>query len=321
MGIFKRGPRAAGVKIVKDLTEYDEDLRQARDEVVRTGRWEPAGALLAATGRDWPRRNLRVGVLADIESRGWLETWQRERPGEPDALVIAADAGVARAWEARGSGWAKDTSREAFDTFFRLLDRAQDLCEQAVAAAPEDPTPWVTMVTLAMGQQRDREYFDAVWKELTNRDPYHPQGHTCALQYLAAKWHGSHEEMFGFARSAAAAAPPGSPLVLLPLQAHVEYVLYESDRGERPAPPELYWGAPERQADLDQALARWRPGDLRSLQMRDRSPLACALGLSGRLREAADQFEAMGHRVHEYPWYYLPGKLREMHGKAMATAR
>lgn len=75
--------------------------------------------LLRDTGSDWDRRCHRISVLAQAApapARGW----QKRRPSDPDALVLA--------------GWAE----RATDPWGALA-----LCRRGVKARPGDPTPWV----------------------------------------------------------------------------------------------------------------------------------------------------------------------------------
>lgn len=50
----------------------------------------------------------------------------------------------------------------------------------------------------------------------------HLEAHRQMLQFVCKKWFGSHEEMFGFARSVSDSEPAGSALHELPIFAHVE---------------------------------------------------------------------------------------------------
>src|SRR6185436_114566 len=62
--------------------------------------------------------------------------------------------------------------------------------------------------------------------ELRRRDAHHAYGHHMMLVFLCEKWHGSHEEMFDFARSASGQAPDGSRLHALIANAHLERYFY-----------------------------------------------------------------------------------------------
>jgi hypothetical protein len=94
-----------------DLCLDDLELRAARDSALN-GQWEPTRDLLAATGKDWDRRALRVTGLgeATVTAPSWLRSWLTAEPDCPDALVVLAEAEVLRAWAARGAYYAQYTA-------------------------------------------------------------------------------------------------------------------------------------------------------------------------------------------------------------------
>ena len=61
--------------------------------------------------------------------------------------------------------------------------------------------------------------------QVVRRHPTHLVAHQQMLQFLCRKWFGSTEEMFDFARTAAAKAPAGSLLPELVVVAHIEHWL------------------------------------------------------------------------------------------------
>lgn len=73
--------------------------------------------------------------------------------------------------------------------------------------------------------------------ETTARAPHHYEGHWWALQYWCHTWRGSERLAVKFAERAAAKAPPGSLLTVLPPAAHVEHD--ESDGAEGDRTPEM----------------------------------------------------------------------------------
>ena len=114
-----------------------------------------------------------------------------------------------------------------------LLD-AVPVISAAAELNPDDPVPGASRSTQARGIQAPREVFDTY---LGRGELPRPAPRGCriqaALQYLCAKWYGSHEEMFAFAEQAADHAPPASKLHALPLQAVVEYLIADEDTPTR----------------------------------------------------------------------------------------
>lgn len=270
---------------------------------VAEGRWEPAAELMAGAGRDWDLRFAYLSPLADAaaEEDGWLRAWQTARPGDPDAAVVAAEGLVRLAWNVRGGRTARFTEREQFEAFHRVLVRARDACREAAALAVEgDPTPYAVELSVGLGLGDSHEEFRALFAEVTTRAPHHQAGHTAALQYWCAKWHGSHELADGFARDAAASAAPGLLLSRLPLISWFEH--HEIGTGE----PDTDWDPVVLAALMDAGLAdaAAAPHDSRELRAL-RHLLAYFLEQRGRYEEAVAQFRLVDGHLRALPWRYF----------------
>ncbi|MGC0415858.1 hypothetical protein [Embleya sp. AB8] len=326
MSIFKRrsGARPAlpALVLVKDAAAGDAEIAAARDTVVRTGDHTAAEAILARVGRDWDRRHLCVDTLAEaaLDSPQWFTRWAEAAPESPDLLVLAAQVALDRAWQARGGGYARHTSAEAFAEFGRLLVDAETACMYACEAAGDDPTPWVTRLWVGIGRRSPREVFDARWDELVARDPHNRNAHLTAIQFLAAKWYGSHEEMYAFARTHAEAAPAGSPLALLVLRAHIEYMIAESDSTAFSL--DDFWAHPAVTADTDDARARYTldGGPRRATWLLDHSLLGFAYALSERWHHLGRELLATDGHVTDQPWSYLSAGFRDVAHEQAARA-
>ncbi|MGW7366903.1 hypothetical protein ACWGI8_26590, partial [Streptomyces sp. NPDC054841] len=264
----------------------------------------PARELLAATrlGAEWERRSHYVGELAEsaLHNPGWLDAWLAGAPEDPDAMLVKADLCIDRAWAIRSAARAEQVSRDQFRAFFALLEDAVPVIGAAAELNPDDPVPWQIALTHAMGIQAPRDLFDAYWAEATARAPHHYGCHAAALQYLCAKWHGSHEEMFAFAERAAAEALPGSKLHALPLAAAIEYDVVAGVGDDGPVDRSRITAAVDRARELS---SFYEPGDPEAAGFRNE--LALMLILSKRFEEALDVFRAIGVRARSYPWLYF----------------
>nr|WSW67340.1 DUF4034 domain-containing protein [Streptomyces sp. NBC_00995] len=287
------------------LDPPDASLRAALTAAT-SGDHVPARELLASTRAhaQWERRDAYVSRLARtaLHHDGWLDAWLAESPEDPDALLVVADFHLHQAWKVRTSARAQDVERDQFQAFFALLEDAVPVIGAAAELNPADPVPWRIALTHARGTQAPREVFDTYLAEAEARDPHHFGCHAQALQYLCAKWYGSHEEMFRYAERVAASAPPGSRLHALPLQAALEYRLSEADEPEGPDP----YG-PKVDAALTRALALSDTydgaGDREAAGFRNE--LALLLIMSDRPAEALDVFRAIGVHATAYPWNRL----------------
>ncbi|WP_326570987.1 hypothetical protein OIE69_06535 [Actinacidiphila glaucinigra] len=277
----------------------DRELRTAVDVLVKRGDWHPFRDLLLASGDGWALKDHRVGyVAARAAGRPVLQEWVEAEPDSADALTVLSRAETVRAWAVRSGRRARFVRKSAWPKFFEILGRADDIAAQACERAPMDPTPAVTAVTIARGLQVSRREFNARWAAVVARDPLHPRGHHHALQYLCAKWSGSHKQMFQFARDAAEKAPPGHPLAVLPLYANLEMRLDDDGVG---------LGSARFGMDLARVRERWievNPDPYPRI-VEDRALLAFYLGLVQRPAEAAVHFRAMGALGSTVGWEYF----------------
>ncbi|MCG6494119.1 hypothetical protein [Kitasatospora sp. A2-31] len=263
------------------------------------GDWQACAEGLAEAGRDPDRRYRIVGELADVaaEEDDWLRTWRAERPGDPDAALVHAEALVKLAWRLRGAAYAEHTSDEQADGFHRMLTEARAAAHEAQELAPQDPLPWTTELWIALGLNYPPAEFDRVWAGLTARDPHLYPAHYAAVQYKSAKWHGSEEEANAFADRAATGAPAGSLLAGMRLIALFEH---EPDDNESE-----YWSTPYARSAVDAArrAVDAAPADHpRAAEIRHL--LAWCYTMTDRPAEALAQFKLVDGYVDALPWRY-----------------
>jgi hypothetical protein len=264
------------------------------------GEWQAAADLLAGTP-DPDLRWMRIGPLASAaaEEDHWLLAWEAARPSDPTAALLRADSTNVLAGMVRGGKKAKYTTSEQFEGFARLQERALAEFDEAVRLAPpEDPNPYVGLISIAYGQGWPHERMHALWAEITRRAPHHFAAHTYALQYWCAKWRGSEELVTAFAEQAAAAAPPGALLSVLRLHA-----IFENIGGMRSKDPRHH--SPETLAAVDAVLADIAaapPGHHRLHQARHIT--AWFQLAAGRHSEALGLFRLADGYTSALPWFW-----------------
>ncbi|MEU8658005.1 DUF4034 domain-containing protein [Actinoplanes philippinensis] len=233
----------------------------------------------------------------------WIGQWVADEPGSTLPLLIQGCRGVAWAWEARGSAYAEDTSKEQFAGFFERLAFAEKCLKEVVERDPADTTAWTWLTLSARGSQVGRDEAAARFNAVVKYAPEHLIAHEQRLQYLCDKWFGSHAEMFAFAREALARSTPGGLLPTLMADAHLEYWLRLPSGEDQ----EHIRGAAARQ-DLVVAAqhsvlnAGFRP--VFGWPARANG-LAMMLYLAGEYGWAASVFDRIGDHVTKYPWHYI----------------
>ncbi|MFD4655233.1 hypothetical protein ACFWP2_06315 [Kitasatospora sp. NPDC058444] len=287
-------PADHGLLLGKDLVldggpEPDE---AAALTAAKAGDWRPAAAYLAGDAVPdvrWRRQRALAELAAEDDA--WLRAWRAERPQDPTAALVHLDALVLLAWRIRTGAAAGEVTSEQARGFHRVLREAEEFAAEAVALAPDDPNPWVAQISVAMGLGWSNDRFRELWAEITKRDPHHWAAHNRALQYWCDKWRGSHELMHRFLDEAIAAAPAGSLLAPIKLEAYWEQFVRDGDTL-------IAWERPDVGAALDAALADLAAADPDHPRIRyAQGWLAFALTRADRFTEALAQYQALGEYI------------------------
>lgn len=281
-------------------------METAIDEAVADGDWRPISSLLDDTRGQWARRSHAVLLLAEasFKDQSWLMAWERDAPDAPGALLVRAERTIRFAWQLRGAHFARYLSNGQIDGFRQQIALAEEITERATAAAPDDPTPYERGLRIARGRSWPHQAMETLWTAYTDRNPHGFEGHLSALQYWCAKWRGSHGRARSFAAEAAANAPQGSFLNVLPLIAAFE---------EHGLPAHLEYRTAPVNAAVDACLEELRAfGDAYPWTVYQvRHVLAYFLNRLGRHGEAAEQFRAIDGYVDALPWSYFPNTVQE----------
>jgi hypothetical protein len=297
--LFSRGPKLP--EPVEDPFGGDLTL-PAAVQALEAGDWSPAAARL-----DGARGDDRAFVASHLSAAGLkaAEEWHAAEPRSAGAALVRGIAHMAWAWEARGQGHADDVAEDAWPVFHRRLEQAEGFLQEAARLDAGDATPWAYLALSARGRDLEPPEIRARYAEARTRDPEGWTAAMFALQSLAQKWSGSHQEMFAFARELSAAAPAGSPLhSTIPL-AHYERWLYFSgfegdDKGQR-----KYFETPAVQRELQAAWSKgpgsaaFRRGRFGSTQI---ALFAFGFTLGLDQARAKEAFEALGPVVTHTPW-------------------
>ncbi|PSL00692.1 hypothetical protein CLV63_101166 [Murinocardiopsis flavida] len=269
MGLFgRRKGEPAPLPAFITGRHWGDPALDAAEEAVGDGHLLAGLALLREARHDFERRDTMVsafGHAAIGHSGSIYDLLEDGMPAEDaaDILVWLGSTLIAEAWEIRGGGFADTVSDNSYKLFRATLANAEEPLLTAARLRPDDPVPWSEMLSYCMGTGADQAERDSVWQNVLSRYPTLWSANWTRLQTLCAKWHGSHEEMFAFARGAVAGAPPGDPVVAMLVEAHSEYLFREREalveNGGFAAFMKFEMGyfTPQVVAELEAAAAKW----------------------------------------------------------------
>ncbi|WP_051760117.1 hypothetical protein [Herbidospora cretacea] len=296
-----------GRKKAVDVCMGDPDANLLRKALGARDRRTARDLLTAHTDPDV--RTFYYKICATVDGvQDWIDEWIAAEPHSLVPLLVKGVHGVSWAWDARGSAPASDTSSAQFRRFAERLKIAEDCLDEVVDRDPDEVVAWASLVTSARGRSVG---YEETWRRFDNVlriHPFHVEAYQQMLQAMCAKWMGSDEEMFTFAREAAAQAPEGSPIGMLIPSAHLEYRMSEN--------LVEYFTRADVVAELHAAADRSvrHPAFFRC-QGWPQAPnmFALAFCLAGQYAAAADQFDMIGDLGTKWPWELFGDPGRRFH--------
>jgi hypothetical protein len=190
------------------------DLPGARSALAstRAGEPEPLHELLAAVGSPAEQEAL-VSALGGEQLGEVLDRWvDRHGTSSPIPWCVRGHTRVRAGWALRGSAKASEVDERAWDGFFEHLRAAERDFQEAARRAPSAALPWTGLILTARALEIPKAELRARCQRASRDAALLPQAAEHALQGLCAKWGGSDEEMFAFARTTSDAAPDGDPV-------------------------------------------------------------------------------------------------------------
>ncbi|MFE0101519.1 hypothetical protein [Streptomyces sp. NPDC059009] len=286
---------------------HDSALRAVLQDL-RAGRWVSTRTLLSTTP-DWALWTQRTQILATAAAGSDVASaWLAEEPDSIAAVVLHTRVLVERALRAHRAG-----HRQLPD----LWREAAAACGDAVERSPEDPVPWICLLSLAQldaGQRWDEHrvaapepmLFPGPWgllNEADKRDPGNREAYHRMLQFAYTRRPGGPlTEAVNFAQWAAASAPAGSALHVLPLYTRVER--YRREGGNEHA-LDLHWIAEDAIRSAQRALGLWFEHAMpAATSLLDLNHLAHALWGAHQFEDAARVFTVLDPFYTVAPWTY-----------------
>lgn len=114
-------------------------------------------------------------------------------------LVVQGKAEIDRAWQARGAGYARTVTEEAWSRFKEHLEKANDLLEQAWQLHPEYPAAASFLLTVARTGHNEPDHTSRFWlNQAIKAQADYLDAYYAYLYDIMPRWGGSHREMYDF---------------------------------------------------------------------------------------------------------------------------
>jgi hypothetical protein len=167
------------------------------------------------------------------------------------AQYIIGSIYVAKAWEARGNGWANTVDEAGWKAMRERLTVAEKYLNNSFKT---DPTDWripVKMISVLMAGNEPRSEMEKWFDRAMTIDPNCYDAAWAKVYYLQPRWHGDNNDALEFARQCVQSKEWGGhvPLVLPRLHASLQ-AYYKIEQS-------AYYSNPQVWKDIDSAYKRF----------------------------------------------------------------
>ena len=295
-------------KIRFDSLRFHPEINRAF-RAMRRGKTDAIAELLEKHRKPpWEERSFVLSQLADETPLDVLDVWCRFDPTCPEAWLLRGVRRIRWAWEARGGDRASEVEEEAWEVFFQRLHSAESDLLWAAELVPEDPTPYSSLISVAMGLSQGKEAVVSHFKAATARAPEFLAAYSRATHALTEKWSGTHDDMFAVARQAAKLAKPTNDLAVVLIDAHVERWLYFDSFDEDEEGAKAYLHDREVVSEVamlyDRTMRRGRPSK-RSGSKGAFNIAAFWFYLVRDKNRLRDSLRKIDEDFREHPWAYF----------------
>lgn len=216
-------PVATG-KLICFADERENFQKELRESLYRED-FERLEQIAGELRRDRPRFSSGLPKLNDFykavggEARGsvkpdterhkvLLRKWMAARPYSITPRIAMILWYEKYAWRLRGSGWAKDVTKQGWEGFKRNLEAANDLIVETERLKIDDPTIYALALTVCRGLEIPKDETMRHLEKGVKIDPGFDPLYIYMANYLMPRWHGSPKELHDFALSAVELAGP-----------------------------------------------------------------------------------------------------------------
>lgn len=297
--------RKANLPRVREDETLEIPAIQAVQKHARQGQWQKVRDALAAE-KDSFLRTKYFDVCSGTEGvEKWLDVWLAREPDNGDAWILAGKMSIARGSEIRGAAKAEDTPDEAWDPFHELMRKAEDELVRAIELRPDDPLPWVELITTSMVLGESIEERVSRFEHALLRDDSLHTPHTVIMYALTEKWGGSHDLMFEIARRSTETAPPGTAIPAVIAYAHIERWVYIRHWEKDEARKHSYFAEPAVLDEIRAAHALCGELDHEALRIWVANVFAFCFYYAGEAALAREEFRKAGGVFSGLPWRYV----------------
>jgi tetratricopeptide (TPR) repeat protein len=215
--------------------------------------------------------------------------------------LVKADFYLMYAWRARGNGNADQVTKEGWRLFRERLAEAEKALNKAWSANPDDAQIPTLMISIVLGQQKERPEMEKWFQRAMKLNPDNYQACRSKLHYLLPEWYGSRDDMLAFGRECVTSTNWGGHVPLILVDAHSE-LARTLNMNERKA----YWGQPDVWPDIKAGYEKLSQTDPDTTRFR--YPYAAYAFRCGQWLDFDEQIKIIRKNDDEPDYSYFGGK-------------
>jgi hypothetical protein len=152
---------------------------------------------------------LEDGSLTELEKATTdTDKWLAKSPSSDFGRFLRVDLLTARAWRARGHGYANTVSETQWKEFNAYMDQASEYLMQQKTSLSSNPNWYSAMLEIAGARSWPRPEYDALLKEAVMRHGSYQPILAQFIFHLTPKWGGSYRAMDNFIESSTSNVAP-----------------------------------------------------------------------------------------------------------------
>ena len=241
-------PLSARAAVFCDIPDFVKPLI----EMLRNGEFETLDrqltylSLLKEKGPDGHRKatkaldELSKAVGREISGQSKLAQWSRAIPRSPHPYTIRGRLWQRDAMRLRGDGRQALEHEGLRHGAMMIFDKAREQLERAHELRPWAAEPLVFLLAVRVVDDSPMEVRKEVFASVLERDPRSLFAHGLMLEANMARWGGSHQAMFRFARETVAKRSDAPEFNHLIVYAHGEMARIWGDKSEYYATPQIW---------------------------------------------------------------------------------
>ena len=278
------------------------------NKYIKQKKWQKLEQYIKQLSDD-DRHTVYQGLAEEGIRPSFIDEWLKARPKSGVAYRASGFSHIRVGWEARSAATADEVSLQGWEEFSAELDAAEEDFQKAIKLKDDCYTPYLGLITIAMGSGVGSENMWKYFAKGTSMSPHNYPLHSSMIHACAPKWGGEASDMFTVANTARKEANNNHPVSACLAIAHVEHWLSLSMMGDEEEAEEYFQqnSVREELLGLVEEMKSYGNFDFSSLEAKN--VIVFCLEKAEMYKEFRKMVPFLKGKYTEYPWIYYEGSF------------